>query len=148
MIGFEKDGVGELLEKGAVGLALGVFPNPPRQTLCSPLFQEHFVGISHKNHPAIIQKPLSLEVFANLSHALVTIRRDTTGEIDRALAVYNLQRRIALTVPHMLVLPSIITSSDLVTSIPSRIANYFSVLDDIEVFELPLEMQPWTVSMI
>lgn len=81
MIGFEKDGVGELLEKGAVDLALGVFPNPPRQTLCSPLFQEHFVGISHKNHPVIIQKPLSLEVFANLSHALVTIRRDTTGEI-------------------------------------------------------------------
>ncbi len=148
MIGFEKDDVGELLEKGAVNLALGVFPNPPRQTICSPLFEEHFVGIARKHHPAIIQKPLSLEVFASLSHALVTIRRDTTGEIDRALAVHNLQRRIVLTTPHMLVLPSLVASSDLVTSVPSRIANYFSALDDIEVFELPLEMQPWTVSMI
>lgn len=27
-------------------------------------------------------------------------------------------------------------------------ANYFSKLDEIEVFELPIEIQPWTVSML
>ena len=145
---FEKDSVGDLLEGGAVDLALGVFPNPLRQTICMPLFEEHFVGIARKNHPAIIQTTISLEVFANLSHALITIRRDRTGEVDRALAVHNLQRRIALTVPHMFVLPSIIASTDLITSIPSRMATYFSKLDEIEVFELPIEIQPWTVSML
>lgn len=148
MVGFEKDSVSELLETGAVDLALGVFPNLPRQTICSPLFQEQFVGIAGRNHPAITQEAMTLEAFANLSHILVTIRRDTIGEVDRALAVHNLQRRIALTVPHMLVLPSIVASGDLVTSVPSRMANYFSKLDDIEVFDLPLEMQPWTVSMM
>lgn len=148
MIGFEKDSVSELLEKGVVDLALGVFPNPPRQTSCASLFQEYFVGIARKNHPAMIQKPLSLDVFATLSHVLVTVRRDTIGEIDRALETHNLKRRIALTVPHMLVLPSIIASSDLVAAIPSRTASYFSKLDNIEVFELPLEMQPWTVSIL
>ncbi|GAP98005.1 LysR family transcriptional regulator [Leptolyngbya sp. NIES-2104] len=148
MIGFEKDSVGELLEKSAADLALGVFPNPPRQMTCTPLFQEHFVGIARRNHPAMIRKPLSLELFANLSHALVTVRRDTIGEVDRALAMHNLKRRIAITVPHMLVLPSIIASSDLVAAIPSRTASYFSTLDNIEVFKLPIEMQSWTVSMM
>jgi DNA-binding transcriptional LysR family regulator len=147
-IEFDKDNIGDLLEKGVVDLALGVFPNPPRQTICVPLFQEHFVGIARKNHPAMSQKPISLEVFVNLSHVLVTIRRDITGEIDRALAVHNLQRRIALTVPHVLILPSIIGSTDLVTAVPSRMANYFSRLDEIEFFELPIELQPWSVSML
>jgi DNA-binding transcriptional LysR family regulator len=148
MIEFEKDGIGDLLEQGTVDLALGVFQNPPRQTICVPLFQEHFVGIARKNHPALMDKTISLEVFANLSHALQTIRRDAIGEVDRVLAVHDLQRRVALTVPHMLVLPSIVASTDLVAAIPSRMAHYFSKLDDIEVFELPIEMPQWSVSML
>ncbi|KJH69779.1 LysR family transcriptional regulator [Aliterella atlantica] len=147
-IGFEKDTVGDLLETGAIDLALGVFPNPPRQTICTPLFQEHFVGIARKNHPQIVQKPISLELFANLPHALTTIRRDTTGEVDFALASHSLQRRVLLTVPHMLVLPSIVASTELITSLPSRITNYSSKLNEIEVFELPVEIQQWTVSML
>jgi DNA-binding transcriptional LysR family regulator len=148
MIEFKKDCIGDLLEQGAVDLALGVFQNPPRQTICVPLFQEHFVGIARTNHPALMEKTMSLEAFANLSHALNTIRRDAIGEVDYALAVHDLQRRIALTVPHMLVLPSIVASTDLVAAIPSRMARYFSKLDDIEVFELPIKIPKWTVSML
>ncbi|MGL5836173.1 MAG: LysR family transcriptional regulator [Waterburya sp.] len=148
IIEFEKDLVGDLLEKGTVDLAIGVFPHPPRQFLCLPLFQECFVGIARKNHPALIQKPITLDVFANLSHALHTIRRDEIGVIDRVLAKHNLQRRVALTVPHMLVLPSIIASTDLITVIPARMAQYFSRINEIEVFDLPINLDPWTISML
>jgi DNA-binding transcriptional LysR family regulator len=148
MIEFEKDLVGDLLEKGTVDLAIGVFPHPPRQSLCVPLFQEYFVGIARHNHPALAQQPMTLEVFANLSHALHTIRRDEIGAIDQVLAQHNLQRRVALTVPHMLVLPAIIASTDLITVIPARMAEYFSRIDEIEVFELPIDLSPWTVSML
>jgi DNA-binding transcriptional LysR family regulator len=148
MIGFEKDNVGEMLEHGTIELALGVFPNPPRQTICVPLFQEHFIGIARKKHPAIKNKIISLETFANLSHVLVTLRQDATGEIDKILATHNLQRRIQLTTPHLLILPAIISSSDMIAAVPYRIGAYFSNLANIEIFELPLETQPWTVSMI
>lgn len=148
MIEFEKDRVGELLEQGAIDLAFGVFQKPSQPTLCLPLFQEHFVGIARKNHPALLKTPVSLESFASLSHVLVTIRGDATGAVDKALANYSLQRRIALTVPHLLVVPSIVASSDLVATIASRVAHYFSALDDFEVFDLPLKMPSWTVSMM
>ncbi len=148
MMEYEKDSVGELLEKGTVDLAIGVFPQPPRQTLCLPLFQESFVGIARQNHPALAQQPMPLDVFANLSHALHTIRRDETGAIDRLLAQHNLQRRVALTVPHLLVLPAIIAATDLVTVIPGRMAQYFSQIDGLEVFELPIDLSHWTVSML
>ncbi|BAZ08408.1 transcriptional regulator [Calothrix sp. NIES-4071] len=148
MIGFDKDSVGEMLEQGTIHVAMGVFPNPPRQTICVPLFQERFIGIARKNHPAITNKAISLETFANLSHVLVTLRQDATGEIDKILATHNLQRRIQLTTPHILVLPAIISSSDMVAAVPYRIGAYFSKLGSIQIFELPLEIQPWTVSMM
>lgn len=148
MIGFEKDNIGEMLEQSTIQIGLGVFPNPPRQTICVPLFQERFIGIARKKHPAINNKLISLETFANLSHVLVTLRQDSTGEIDKILATHNLQRRVQLTTPHLLILPAIISSSDMIAAVPYRIGAYFSNLANIEIFELPLETQPWTVSMI
>lgn len=78
----------------------------------------------------------------------MTTRRDAIGQIDKVLARYNLKRRIALTIPHMLVLPFVISSSDLVASVPSRVALRFANISSLEVFELPVESEPWTVSMI
>lgn len=148
MIGFEKDNIGEMLEQDTIQVGLGVFPNPPRQTVCVPLFQERFIGIARKKHPAIKNKLISLETFANLSHVLITLRQDATGEIDKILATHNLQRRIQLTTPHLLILPAIISSSDMIAAVPYRIGAHFSNLANIDVFELPLEIQPWTVSMM
>ena len=78
----------------------------------------------------------------------MTTRRDTTGEIDKVLARYRLQRRVVLAIPHMLVLPFVIASSDLVSSVPYRMALSFASISSLEIFELPVEIEPWTVSMM
>lgn len=148
LIGYEKDSVGELLEQGAIDVALGVFPVPPPQTYHAALFQERFVGIARRGHPAIEQGTMSLETFAGLSHALVTLRRDTTGEIDKLLAHHHLQRRVALTTPHMLALPAILATNDLVATVPDRVAVHLARLHNLELFELPVETATWTVSML
>lgn len=148
LIGFNKDNAGEMLEQGEIDVAIGVFQHPPRQTLHLPLFQEEFVGIIRKGHPACINGTVSLEAFASLSHALFTIRQDATGEIDTVLADRHLHRRVALTTSHLLVLPTIISTSDLVASIPSRLSKQFICLGQLQQFELPILIRPWTVSML
>lgn len=148
MIGFEKDNVGDLLEQGTIDVALGVFPNPPRQTRWKPVFEERFVGIARQGHPDLKHGTMSLETFTHLSHALTTLRRDTTGEIDRILGEQNLERRIVLTTPHMLVLPFAIASSDFVAAIPSRIALRLASVCDLTIFELPVKTKPWMVSIL
>ncbi|MBW4651721.1 MAG: LysR family transcriptional regulator [Kaiparowitsia implicata GSE-PSE-MK54-09C] len=148
MIGFEKDSIGDLLEQGEIDLALGVFPDPPRQTQWEPIFEERFVGIARQGHPALQQGTMSLESFAQLSHALTTLRRDTSGAIDKALHERNLERRIAFTTPHMMVLPFAIASGDVVAAIPRRIALRLATVCDLAIFELPIETKPWTVSML
>lgn len=148
LIGYEKDSVGELLEQGEIDVALGVFPTPPQQTHHIALFQERFVGIARQEHPAIDQGTMSLEIFVSQPHALVTLRRDTTGAIDQLLAQHHLQRRVALTTPHMLALPAILATSDLVATVPDRVAVQLARLYDLELFELPVETETWTVSML
>ncbi len=78
----------------------------------------------------------------------MTLRRDTVGEIDRVLNEQNLERRIALTTPHMLFLPFVIASSDLVAAIPNRIALRLATVCDLTIFELPVKTKPWVVSML
>jgi DNA-binding transcriptional LysR family regulator len=148
LIEFNKDDVGDLLEQGKIDVAIGVFPSPPRQTLYQSLFSEAFVGMIRKEHPALKDGELSIEAFANLPHALFTIRRDSIGEIDKVLARYQLKRRIAFITPHLLVLPTIIAASDLVASVPSRLAKQFLCFETLDVFELPIETKSWSVSML
>ncbi|MEL7071046.1 MAG: LysR family transcriptional regulator [Cyanobacteria bacterium J06581_3] len=148
MIGYQKGNVGDLLEQGVIDVALGVFPHPPRKTQCEPLFTERFVGIARQGHPALEAQPISVETFAGLSHALATQRRDTTGVIDEALGGHNLKRRVAFTTPHMMVLPFVISSSDLVASLPLRIAQRLASVCGLTIFELPIETKPWMLSML
>lgn len=148
VIGFEKDSVGELLEQGAIDVALGVFPNPPRQTAWEPIFEERFVGIVRQRHPGLKHKTMSLEAFTHFPHALATLRRDTIGAIDMALSEQNLTRRIAFTTPHILTLPFAIASSDLIASLPHRIALRLATVCNLHIFELPIETKPWIVSML
>lgn len=148
MIEFEKDRIGNLLEQGEIDLALGVFPNPPRQTQWEPIFEERFVGIARRGHPAIQQGTMSLEAFAQFPHALTTLRRDTAGAIDKVLNELNLERRVAFTTPHMMVLPFAIASSDLVAALPRRIALRLATVCNLTIFELPVKTKPWMVSML
>lgn len=148
LIGFDKSCVGELLEQREIDLALGLFQDQPRQTMQMPLFAEHFVGVCRRGHPVLTQATITPENFANLPQALFTLRRDDIGEIDQVLAQYNLQRRVVLTTPHLLVLPAIIASSDLVSAIPSRLVKQLLSQDTLEIFELPVQTQSWMISML
>ncbi len=151
LIGYEKDSVDTLLKQGEIDLALGVFGDPSPQVHRDPLFQEEFIGIARRNHPALSQDPedpMSLETFVQLSHALTTLRRDTVGAIDQRLDQQGVSRRIALTTSTMLVLPFTIAASDLVAAVPKRVALQLAEPCQLALFELPVAIPSWTVSMI
>lgn len=148
VLSFEKDRIGASLEGGEIDLALGVFQKMPQHTHCAPLFKEHFVGIARRGHPGLVANTMTLEVFAALPHILMTTRRDTTGQIDLALARHNLKRRVAVAMPHMLVLPFAVASSEMISAVPSRVALHFAEIAKLEIFALPIDPEPWSVSML
>lgn len=147
IVGYDKDDIGALIDRGVIDLALGVFQKPPERSVRQRLCQESFVGVARLGHPALQGGDMTLETYLQQRHARVSIRRDATGEIDRVLAERGVARQIVVTLPHMLALPALIASSDLITALPGRIAarlNDFGLVS----FPLPLPMPRWRIEML
>lgn len=146
--GYEKTMVGDMLAGGAIDVALGVFSKPPPNAVRVPLVEENFVGVARRGHPALAKgKLLNALAFSRLLHALVSVREDRIGVLDEVLAAQGLRRRVVLTLPHMLALPAVLATTDLVSALPRRIA---ATLDPslVQLFDLPLALSPWTVEML
>ncbi|MBD1915636.1 MULTISPECIES: LysR family transcriptional regulator [Cyanophyceae] len=147
LITVEKESFIELIESEIIDLALGTFANLPSHILEEKLLAERFLGVCRLSHPASENGKVSLEQFVAFPHALFTLRRDATGIVDQILAEQGLQRRVALTVPYWLALPTAIATSDLIAAIPSCLEQHFLQYYPLQVFELPLEVPNWVVSM-
>ncbi len=147
LINFDKEHIANLLERNAIDLALGTFQDLPRGILQQSLIEERLVGICRSGHPAL-HSDLSAADYAAMSHALFTLRGDRSGAVDQALAELNLSRKVVLTTSYFLVLPTVIASTDLVAAIPFHLAYSFQQKGKVEVFELPVSIKPWMVSMI
>lgn len=147
IVGYEKDAVGAMLDRGEVDLAVGVFRDPPPNSVRSRLFDERFVGLVRRDHPALASGSIDLQTFADLPHALVSVRRDDRGVIDHLLQKRGLRRRIALVVPYMLLLPDVLAASDLIAVVPERAARRVGGTGIVR-FDIPLETEVWAVDVL
>jgi DNA-binding transcriptional LysR family regulator len=68
--------------------------------------------------------------------------------IDDALRAQGLSRSFLLSKPSFLGVPFMVADTDLVATLPERVARHFTKLVPIEMFDLPIESPQFTVSMI
>ncbi|MEL6816227.1 MAG: LysR family transcriptional regulator [Cyanobacteria bacterium J06598_3] len=135
-----------MLDRGELDLLCGLFPEEIDYHQQQHLFQETFVGVCRRSHPTI-QADLSLKAYAAANHLLVSIKEDRIGRVDHLLAKRGLQRHIAISVPHFLVVPGIIAKTDLVTTLAERVARTFAQLYSLQVLPLPFDMEGFYVYM-
>lgn len=86
------------------------------------LFSDRFVCLVAAGHPDI-GGAIDLPTFLRLPHAFIAPLGTPGGWVDRALAELGHRRRVAVTVPHFFVAPALVEDSDLVLTIPERIAD-------------------------
>jgi DNA-binding transcriptional LysR family regulator len=111
------------------------------------LFEERFVCVMRKGHPAL-RKELDLQTFVGLPHALVAPRGRAGSFVDDALAAKGLSRRVALMIPHFLVAPLVIASSDLVITLAARVANTFAEMVPLVIRRPPLMLPGFTTYQV
>lgn len=111
------------------------------------LFHERFVCVYRRDHP-LAAGPLTIEAFASARHALVAPRGSRGGVVDAALTAAGLSRRTALIVPSFLVVPHLVAATDLVVTLPSRLAYTFAALLPLCVVEHPLALPGFAMSMV
>ncbi|AUI66020.1 MULTISPECIES: LysR family transcriptional regulator [Glaesserella] len=110
------------------------------------LYDERYVCAVRHDHPIAQQSQLSLEQFCQLEQALVSYRGGSfSGVTDQALQELGLQRNVSVSVQNFIVLPELLTESDLLAVVPERlIAN----LPNIKCFEPPLAIKGFTKTLI
>ena len=103
------------------------------------LFEETFVCAVRAGHPAIRSR-LTLDRYCALDHLLIAPRGTSGGLVDDALAALGKQRRVALAVPHFLIVPHVVASTDLIVTIASRIAAAFRESHRLATLRPPAEL--------
>jgi DNA-binding transcriptional LysR family regulator len=137
----------EALARGDVDLALGFFRRPEENLHARNLFDERFVCLVRRDHPAA-RRRLTLERFVALDHVLVAPGGVARGVVDEQLEHRGLARRVALAIPHFLQVPFIVAETDYVATLAERVAQRFVTLLPLKILTPPLELPGFTVSML
>jgi DNA-binding transcriptional LysR family regulator len=137
----------KLLDADEIALAIGFFPKHSSWHHAQELFQERFVCVARQSNPNI-KDPFTLEDYLAASHLLVSPREDRTGRVDLFLAQQNLQRHIALTVPHFLVAPFVLSNTNLIATLAERVVRTYAEALALKVSPLPFELSGFSVSML
>lgn len=111
------------------------------------LYEERFVCLVRDGHPRV-KKKLDLDAYTELPHLFVAPRGTPGGVVDRVLAEHGRRRRVAVAVPHFLLAPHLIATSDMVLTIGSRVAEAFCAMLPLKVFAPPVEIPGFSVRML
>jgi DNA-binding transcriptional LysR family regulator len=88
-----------------------------------------------------------LDTFCSLEHILVSVRGSAfSARIDETLATLGRKRHARLAVPHFLLVPEIVARSDMISTLPERLALGYA--SRLRILEPPLKMESFTVGQI
>jgi DNA-binding transcriptional LysR family regulator len=138
------------LQRGDIDLKLGRQYAVPEALESQDLSYERFGCVVRSGHPAR-SKP-TLHQYLALDHLLVAPTAppgtEPSGVVDAALAKHGAQRRLRMTVPHFLVAPFVVASSDLALTAPARLLAPFIKLLRLRRLELPLKLGGYKLSQV
>jgi DNA-binding transcriptional LysR family regulator len=137
------------LENGSLDVVLGFDSvlNPPAHLHCEYLFKDRMACVVRQDHPRIKAAP-TLEEYLAATHMLISRTGDKAGVIDEKLAETGGERRIHFIVPHFLSAPLIVTQTDMILSLPYRLAIAFQKLAPLSIWPVPVEMPDYDLVMI
>lgn len=127
------------LAQAELDLMIGYYDELPPKHRHTLLFDEEYVCIVRRDHPRVKTK-LTLERYLELEHVLVSQRGDSPGSVDRALASRGLSRKIAARVSHFLMVPMLVSRTDLVAALSRRVAVPFTEPLGLRVLQPPLAL--------
>lgn len=133
-----------LLESGEADLAIGFMPQLEAGFYQQKLFSQRFVCMLRKDHPRIGDK-LSLSQFVEESHVQVVTSGTGHWIIDKVLEDKRVDRKIALRVPNFLGIALIVANSDLLVTIPVRLAEALATTPNVKMLRAPVNFPAYAV---
>ncbi|RMP62842.1 hypothetical protein ALQ18_02302 [Pseudomonas marginalis pv. marginalis] len=145
IIPIDIDKLGEWLSTGKIDAAICNRSDSPINANCDLMFREHYVCLVCQDHPRI-GSTMTMEQYLEEHHVVVSA---VTGHhvVEDRLREAGVERKVRLRVPHFSVLPEVVSSSDLLVTLPSRVAVMFASRSHTRVVELPFNVPSIEVSL-
>jgi DNA-binding transcriptional LysR family regulator len=132
------DSVFHKLETNALDLALWVNA-APSEFRTEVLFQDSFMCLVRRDHPAG-KGALTLERYLAYPHALILLAQQRQGIIDKALEEKGIHRRVQLKIPYFASAAWVIEQSDMILTVPKRLAIRLAKISRTRMLEPPIEL--------
>lgn len=138
VVNVQEDDVARQLEEGLIDLLIGTYAVKASSVMQQALFKSAaHVCIVRTGHPAIRER-LSLEQFVDTPHVIATQSAEANAFIDRTLRSRGLRRRVAVEVPYLLPLPSVVAYTDYVALVPGALASLAQKTAPVRIVEPPI----------
>jgi DNA-binding transcriptional LysR family regulator len=132
-----REAYAEALETGRADLAIGALRHLHSGFYQQRLFDDEYVCVVAKDHPTIGDR-VTLKQYVNADHVGIISPGLSEIEIERLLLPPGRSRRIVVRVPHYLAAPALVTGTDLLVTIPSKVLQSFSSRDQLKLVRLPI----------
>jgi DNA-binding transcriptional LysR family regulator len=112
----------EELESGRVDLAIGPFDNISEALYQRLLFRQPYVSMFRKTHP-LARGKVTLARFVAAEHLLVDATDSPYDRINQLLGQAGIGNTTRFRVPHFTAVPYIVSASELVVTVPQKLAE-------------------------
>ena len=150
--GLHRKRVGQQLEEGDIDLVVTVRPQATLLPMLPGvgglrqrfLRREGFACLVREGHPKV-GGHLTLDDFCDIPHALISPQGAGDGVVDVALRAVGRSRRVAMRLPYFLAAPLMVANSDLLLTVPRRLATLFADSFALRLLEPPLPLPTFDV---
>ena len=129
-----------------IELAVGVFMDAPANQVEQALWDETFMCVMRKGGPHA-RGTLDRKRYLAAAHLLVAPRGTPGSFVDDLLAKGGERRNVTVRVPHFLVAPHVVATTDLLWTAPINIARVFAEYMPLALREPPIRVGSFTVAM-
>lgn len=112
-----------------------------------PVGEERLVVIGRQGHPAF-RGGLDRAAYEAAQHVSILPRVGRGSPLEIVLGSARVQRQVQLLVPHYLTIPAIVASTELLGTVPRRLAERFAGSHGLQLADVPFEMAPVQVNLI
>lgn len=135
----------EQMEEGKVDLAIGFLPDLKTDVYQRRLFKQRYVCLFRENHP-LARTDFSIEDFSKANHVIVMSGRGharINELIDRTVR----SRLVQLHIPHFVALPDILLATDLIATIPEKIAAHLALTFPLKFVRHPVVLPDFQINL-
>ena len=112
----------EHMETGQVDLAIGAFTDIAESLFHRRLFSQQYLTMFRHGHRFEGRK-IGMKEFLTAQHLFVTSRESPYDQINARLEKAGVARSVNFQVPHFTAVPYIVSSTDMVVTVPARLAQ-------------------------